>query len=120
MPLGSALGGLGALGAAAALVGVRGEIQNANVALILVVFVLLGAVSGGRGAGAVSALVAATSFDFFHTKPYGSLKITDGNDILTTVLLVVVGLLVAEIALYGQRMHALRQDEQAQLQRMRR
>ena len=42
-------------------------------------FVLLGAVTGGRGAGVVSALVAAISFDFFHTRPYGSLKITDGN-----------------------------------------
>ena len=35
--IGLAVGSLGALGAAAALVGVRGEIANANVALVLVV-----------------------------------------------------------------------------------
>ncbi|HKN39512.1 MAG TPA: DUF4118 domain-containing protein [Acidimicrobiia bacterium] len=67
--LGIAVGGLGSVGAALALVGVRGELLNANVALILVVFVLLGAIVGGRSAGAVSALAAAIAFDFFHTKP---------------------------------------------------
>src|SRR3954454_3424450 len=41
---GIAVGGLGSLAAAVLLVGVRGEIVNANVALILVVFVLAGAV----------------------------------------------------------------------------
>jgi hypothetical protein len=55
---GLAAGGLGSLMAAAGLVGVRGEIANANVALVLVLFVLLGAAIGGRSAGAVSALVA--------------------------------------------------------------
>lgn len=118
--LGTAVGGLGALGAAAALVGIRGEIVNANVALVLVVFILLGAVTGGRAAAMASALVAAASYDFFHTKPYGTLKITDGNDILTTVLLLVVGVAVGEIAIYAQRVHALREDEHRQLQRMQR
>ena len=114
------MGALGSLSAAAALVGVRGEIANGNVALILVVFVLLGAVVGGRAAGAVSALVAAVSFDFFHTHPYGSLKMTDGNDILTTVLLLLVGVIVGEIAIRAQRIHALRDDDHRQLRRIQR
>lgn len=118
--IGAAVGSLGAVFTAAALVGVRGNIQNANVALILVLFVLLGAVTGGRGAAAISAVVAAIAFDFFHTKPYNSLKISDGNDILTTVLLLAVGLAIGEIAIRGQRIHAQHEDQQRQLGRMRR
>jgi hypothetical protein len=118
--VGAAIGSLGALFTAAALVGVRGDIQNANVALVLVLFVLLGAVTGGRAAAATSAFVAAVAFDFFHTKPYGSLKISDGNDVLTTLLLLAVGLAVGEIAIRSQRVHAQRDDDQRQLRRMQR
>ena len=118
--IGAAVGSLGALFTAAALVGVRGDIQNANVALVLVLFVLLGAVTGGRASAVTSAFVAAVAFDFFHTKPYGSLKISDGNDVLTTVLLVAVGLAVGEIAIRSQRVHAQREDGQRQLRRMQR
>jgi len=118
--VGAGVGSLGALFTAAALVGVRGDIQNANVALVLVLFVLLGAVTGGRGSAAVSAVVAAVAFDFFHTRPYGSLKISDGNDVLTTVLLLVVGLVVGEIAIRSQRTHAAREDEHRLLRRMQR
>jgi hypothetical protein len=118
--IGSAVGALSSLFLAAALVGVRGEIQNANVALLLVITVVLGAVTGGRAAGAASAVVAAIAFDFFHTRPYGSLKINDGNDVLSTVLLLVVGLAVGEIAIRAQRLHAERDDEQRLLRRMQR
>jgi len=118
--VGLGVGSLGALGAAAALVGVRGEIANANVALVLVVFVLLGAVAGGRAAGATSALVAAAAFDFFHTHPYNSLKMTDGNEVFTTFLLLAVGLVVGEIAVRSQTIHALRTDHRAQLRRINR
>jgi K+-sensing histidine kinase KdpD len=118
--VGTAIGSLGALFTAAALVGVRGDINNANVALVLVLFVLLGAVTGGRSAAVASAFVAAIAFDFFHTRPYNSLKISDGNDVLTTVLLLVVGLAVGEIAIRAQRMHSQRDDEQRQLRRMQR
>jgi len=77
-------------------------------------------VTGGRASAVISAFVAAVAFDFFHTKPYGSLKISDGNDVLTTVLLLAVGLAVAEIAIRSQRMHAERADEQRQLRRIQR
>jgi hypothetical protein len=118
--VGAAVGSLGALFTAAALVGVRGDIQNANVALVLVLWVLLGAVTGGRASAVISALIAAVAFDFFHTKPYGSLKISDGNDVLTTVLLLAVGLAIGEIAIRSQRLHAQRADQQHQLRRMQR
>ena len=118
--VGAAIGSLGAVFTAAALVGVRGDIQNANVALVLVLWIVVGAVTGGRASAAVSAFAAAIAFDFFHTKPYNSLKISDGNDVLTTVLLLAVGLAVGEIAIRAQRVHAKHDDEQRQLGRMRR
>ena len=115
---GAAVGSLSSLFAAALLVGVRGQVANANVALILVVCVLLGAVTGGRAAGVVAAMVAAASFDFFHTRPYNSLKMTDGNDIITTLLLLVVGLAVGEIAVRWRHVWTVRDDERRQLRRL--
>ena len=103
---GAAVGGLGALFAAAVLVPVRSSIGTANAALVLVLFVLVGAVIGGRSAGVASAVIAAMAFDFLHTKPYGSLKIADGRDILTAVLLVVVGIVIGEITLRADRIRA--------------
>ena len=103
-----------------ALVGVRGDIAPANVALILVLFVLLGAVIGGRGAGIVSALVAAVSFDFFHTKPYGSLKIANSDDLLTTLLLLGVGIAVGEIATRSDRIRAAWRDNRKEVRRVHR
>jgi two-component system sensor histidine kinase KdpD len=101
-------------------VGIRGEIANVNVALVLVLFVLLGACIGGRSAGAMSALAAATAFDFFHTRPYGSLKIARGNDIVTTVLLLVVGLVIGEIAGRTNRLRATIRDDQRRLRSLHR
>src|SRR5437588_9084498 len=95
---GSAVGGIGSIATAALLVAVRDQVATVNVALVLVLLVLLGAVIGGRRAGVVSAVVAAMSLDFFHTLPYNSLKIANSNDIQTTVLLLVVGVAVGEIA----------------------
>src|SRR5437660_6486014 len=104
--LGLAVGALGAVGAAAALVSVRGQLLNADVALVLVIVVLLGAVIGGRRAGAMSALVAAAAFDFFHTRPYNTLKISSRDDIITTGLILIVGLAAGELASRAQRIRA--------------
>jgi hypothetical protein len=81
-----------------AMVGVRGEIDPQITALVLVVTVVGGAQVGGRLGGLASAVMAAISFDFFHTQPYLSLKITNAKDIETTVLLLVVGLAVGALA----------------------
>jgi len=101
--LGTAVGAIGSVGIAAGLVGVRDHFAQVNVALILVLFILIGAVIGGRRAGVVSALMAAVSFDFFHTTPYNSLKIDNGDDIVTTVLLLVVGVTIGEIVVRADR-----------------
>ena len=100
---GSGIGALGAIAASAALVPLREQLGPANAALVLVLFVLVGAVIGGRRAGFMVAVVAAMSFDFLHTRPYGSLKIADGKDVLTLVLLIAVGMIIGEIALRADR-----------------
>jgi K+-sensing histidine kinase KdpD len=88
---------------AGALVAVRDVIDNTNVALILVIFVVAAASVGGRLAGVTAAIVAALSFNFFHTQPYLTLRIRDQDDIITVVLLLVVGLVVGELALWRRR-----------------
>ena len=76
---------------------VRDHFAQVNAVLILVFFVLLGAVIGGRLAGVTSALTAAIAFDFFYTQPYDSLKINSAADVETTILLLLVGLAMGEI-----------------------
>jgi Domain of unknown function (DUF4118) len=93
------------------LVPVRSEIDNANLALILVLVVVAAAILGGRRAGAVAAIMATLSFDFFLTKPYLSLNIESSDDVETALILLGVGLLVGAVASRGRR--AERQREHA-------
>jgi len=88
---------------AAALVPLRDNTLNVNIALVLVVIVVIVAVAGGRAAGAVAAVTAAIAFDFFHTRPYLRLTIESRNDVETTVLLLLVGLTVGHVAANGRR-----------------
>jgi hypothetical protein len=98
-----ALGGLAPIAVGALLVGVRDSVDNANVALTLVLVVVGAAAAGGRAAGAVAALTSAAAFDFFHTRPYLSLAIKSHDDFETTGLLLVIGLLVGQLALTSAR-----------------
>jgi hypothetical protein len=98
-----ALGGLAPIAVGALLVGVRGSVDNANVALTLVLAVVVAGAAGGRAAGAVAALTSAAAFDFFHTRPYLSLAIKSHDDVETTGLLLVIGLLVGQLALVSIR-----------------
>ena len=100
---GYTIGGLGTVAVAAAMVPLRGHVQIANLALVLVLVVVLAAALGGRGAGAVGAVVAALSFDFFLTQPYLSLQIESADDVETTLVLLVIGLVVGEIVVRARR-----------------
>lgn len=93
------------------LVSIRSEVDNANLALILVLVVVAAAIFGGRRAGAVAAVMATLSFDFFLTKPYLSLSVESSNDIETVLILLGVGLLVGAVATRGRR--AERERDQA-------
>ena len=72
-------------------------------ALILVLFVIGSAAVAGRSAGVVTALCAALSFNFFHTRPYNTLRVDDAKDVLTIVLIVVVGLAVGALGVARNR-----------------
>ena len=81
----------------------RTHLDSADNALILVVVTVAIASGGNRVRAFVAAIVAAVSFDFFLTRPYGSFRISRSADITTEVLFVVVGLLVGELAARGRR-----------------
>ncbi len=91
---------------AVALVPWRGTVSRTDAALVLVLVVVAVAANGYRLAGLLAALSAAVWFDFFLTRPYQRVTITDPADIRTTVLLLLVGLSVTEIAVWGRRQHA--------------
>jgi K+-sensing histidine kinase KdpD len=89
--------------AAAALIPARSHTDNANIALALVVVVVAVATFGHRLATVVSAISAAAWFDFFHTRPYYSFTISTHDDVVTAVLLLVVGIAVGELAIRTRR-----------------
>ena len=50
---------------------------------------------------------AAVWFDFFLTRPYESFSILRRADVETTVLLLIIGVAVPELAVWGRRQHAM-------------
>jgi K+-sensing histidine kinase KdpD len=80
-----------------AVIPFRTRIENTNVALGLVVVVLLASVLGGRWEGIVASVSSALSFDVFLTRPYNSLRITKSDDLQTTVLLAIIGVIAGEL-----------------------
>ena len=118
---GLAVAAFGPLLIAGVLVPFRDDLASANIVLVFVLAVVSGAAIGTRWSGALTAVVAAMSFDFFFTRPYQSLKIDDADDIATTVLLLVIGFAVAEIVTSSRRRRAesaSRGDEIARLHRV--
>ena len=90
---------------AAVLVPFRASFPNTDAALALVLVVVAVAANGYRLAGILAAVSAAVWFDFFLTRPYETFSITRRTDIETTVLLLVIGVAVTEIAVWGRRQH---------------
>jgi K+-sensing histidine kinase KdpD len=90
---------------AAILVPFRASIPNTDAALVMILVVVAVAANGYRLAGYLAALSVAGWFDFFLTQPYETFSITRRTDIETTVLLLVIGIAVTEIAVWGRRQH---------------
>lgn len=84
----------------------RDEVTNATAVLVLVLLVVLAAATGDRLAGVVAAVAGAVGFDFFLTEPFNQLAVDDPDDLEAAVLLVVIGLAVTEVALWGHRQQA--------------
>jgi len=91
---------------AALLAPLRSGIASTDAALILVLVVVAVAANGYRAAGILAALSAAVWFDFFLTAPYERFAIDKRTDVETTVLLLLVGIAVTELAVWGRRQHA--------------
>jgi len=90
----------------AAFSAVRDSVTAATVVLVLVLWVVAAAATGDRVAGLLAAVSGGAWFDFFLTAPYGQFAIKGSDDLEATVLLVVIGLGVTEIALWGHRQQA--------------
>lgn len=91
---------------AAALHAAGSAVTPTTAALVLVLVVVAAAATGVRSAGILAALSAGAWFDYFLTHPYESFKVTDPDDIQAAVLLLLVGIAVSEIALWGRRQQA--------------
>ena len=105
----SALIGAAAVGpllCCAGLAVFRENVTAATAAMVLVLLVVAAAATGDRLAGVVAALSAGAGFDVFLTEPYLRLTIHATQDVEVTVLLVLVGVAVTEIALWGRRQQA--------------
>ena len=90
---------------AAILVPFRSSFPNTDAALVMILVVVAVAANGYRLAGVLAAVSVAVWFDFFLTRPYETFSITRRTDIETTVLLLVIGVAVTEIAVWGRRQH---------------
>ncbi len=100
--IGLAIGAPAAIAVGASLTSVRWAVNSVNTALIFMVLVVGVAALGGRAAGAITAVASVMSYDFFHTEPYLSMAIESRDDVETTLLLLVAGLLVGTIATKGR------------------
>jgi hypothetical protein len=105
---------------ASLLVPLRDELVSTNLALILVLTVVVAGVIGGRGPGVVAAVVATISYDFFLTRPYLSFRIDSADDIETTVILLVIGLIVGQLAVVARRRQTAAERGSEELARLHR
>ncbi len=88
---------------AAVLLPWRATLQPTDVALLLVVVVVAVAANGRREPGLLAAFGSAVWYEFFWTRPYERFTITSRADVETTVLLLVAGAAVSELAARGRR-----------------
>ena len=118
---GEVLAALVALGVGAALVVIRGEVDNSVTVLALAATVSLCGAFGGLRAGVSGAIFAAVAFNFFHTQPYLSLRIHDADDVLTTFALLIVGItagVTSSVGKRGRRQAEESRDEIAAIERV--
>lgn len=109
----------GPLAVTVALIPARSHIRTTNVSLVLVVVILVAAITGGRVGAVIAAIGSAFWFDVFFTRPYNSFRINSADDVETTVLLLVVGLVVGEIVLRSREHQRVAEVRDVEIHQMR-
>ncbi len=82
----------------AAMVPWRDQLGSASVALVMVLVVVAAAARGGRRVAALTSAVAALAFNFGHTTPLYTFHIDTPADVVTSALMIVVGISVGAVA----------------------
>jgi K+-sensing histidine kinase KdpD len=85
----------------------RPQLHENHVTLVLVLAVAVVSAAGLRPAGLVAAVTTAIAYDYFWTEPYYSLRIFDIQDILTVLLLVLVGGAIEQLSWWAGRQRAV-------------
>jgi K+-sensing histidine kinase KdpD len=86
---------------------VHPQLHENHVTLVLVLAVAVVSATGLRPAGLVAAVTTALAYDYFWTELYYSFRILDTDDILTVVLLVLVGGAIEQLSWWGGRQRAV-------------
>jgi uncharacterized protein DUF4118 len=102
-----AVGGIGAIALAVALIPLRSITSASNLAFAFLILTIVIAEVGGRGAGLATAVVSALSLNFFLTAPYLTLTIEKPDDVIAFVALAVSGLIAAAFGRRRARSSAL-------------
>jgi K+-sensing histidine kinase KdpD len=91
---------------AALLTLARPQLHENHVTLVLVLAVAVVSAAGLRPAGLVAAVTTALAYDYFWTEPYYSFRIFNIDDILTVLLLVLVGGAIEQLSWWAGRQRA--------------
>ena len=95
------------LAVAAAWIPLRDQAPNADLALLLILTIAMIGWLIGPSASLTAAVVGAVAFDLLDARPYGTLTMSQGGDIITALILLVTGLVVgagaARLARYRKR-----------------
>ena len=91
------IGPLTAIVLGMALIPARDVVIASNFTFPFIILTIVIAEYGGRGAAVVTALVSALSLDFFLTKPYLHLTISEKHDITAFLGLAACGLVAAAL-----------------------
>jgi K+-sensing histidine kinase KdpD len=94
----------------------RDRIGLENIVILYLAIVIVCAAIGGRGAGLVSALAAALSYNFFFTSPYYSLRVSSAEQVLTILLLFAAGVIAAVFGRSRRRAKATEEQEEAAIE----
>lgn len=76
----------------------RNLVELSNIALLYVLSIVVVAVTYGRGPAVLGALLSSLCYAYFFVPPHFSLAITEGQNLLAAVIMLIVALLVSHLA----------------------